>query len=103
MYLLEFESQQRRETGIVIKYLKEIWLERIVQSVKLCLRGIGEEWFDSEQKNYDENNIMKLKRLISLITYRMQVYLKVFYCIRFDLLRFTFNVYNKMCLNCVFI
>ncbi|XP_018339413.1 PREDICTED: dynein heavy chain 1, axonemal-like isoform X2 [Trachymyrmex septentrionalis] len=48
MYLLEFESQQRRETGI------------------------GEEWFDSEQKNYDENNIMKLKRLISLITYRMQ-------------------------------
>lgn len=73
MYLLEFESQQQQETGTVIKYLKEMWLERIIQSVRLCLRDIGKEWFDLEQKNHDEYNMMKLKRFITLIAYRMQV------------------------------
>ncbi|KAG5345241.1 DYH1 protein, partial [Acromyrmex charruanus] len=72
MYLLEFESQQQQETGTVIEYLKEIWLERIVQSVRLCLRDSEKKWFDLEQKNHDESNIIKLKRFMSLITYRMQ-------------------------------
>ncbi|XP_018365084.1 PREDICTED: dynein heavy chain 1, axonemal-like [Trachymyrmex cornetzi] len=72
MYLLEFESQQQQETNTVIKYLKEMWLERIIQSVRLCLRDIGKEWFDLEQKNHDEYNMMKLKRFMTLITYRMQ-------------------------------
>jgi len=83
MYLLEFESQQQQEAGIVIKYLKEMWLERITQWVRLCLRDIsGKKWFDLEQKNHDEYNMINMNRFMSLITYRMQVYLKVFDCIR---------------------
>jgi len=98
MYLLEFESQQQQEAGIVIKYLKEMWLERITQSVKLRLRDIsGKKWFDLEQKNHDEYNMININRFMSLITYRMQVYLKVFDCICFDLIRFIFNMYNKIC------
>lgn len=73
MHLSEFESQQQTETSTVIKYLKETWLEKITQSVKLCLRDIGKEWFDLEQKNHDVYNVMKLKRFMDLIVYRMQV------------------------------
>ncbi|KYM92457.1 Dynein heavy chain 1, axonemal [Atta colombica] len=73
MYLLEFESQQQQEAGIVIKYLKEMWLERITQSVRLRLRDIsGKKWFDLEQKNHDEYNMINMNRFMSLITYRMQ-------------------------------
>jgi len=54
MPLLEFESQQHQETGTMIKYLKATWLERITQSVRLCLTDMEKEgWFDLEQKNYD--------------------------------------------------
>jgi len=73
MYLSEFESQQQKETSIVINYLKETWLERITQSVKLCLRDVGKGWFDLGQKNHDVYNVMKLKRFMDLIVYRMQV------------------------------
>lgn len=71
MYLSEFESQQQQETGIVTKYLKETWLERITQSVRLCLRDTEEGWFDLKQKNHDMYDVMK--RFINLIVYRMQV------------------------------
>lgn len=73
MQLSEFESQQQQETGTVIKYLKEMWLEKITQSVRLCLRDIGQGWFDLEQKNHDVYDVMKLKRFMDLIVYRMQV------------------------------
>lgn len=46
MHLSEFESQQQQEIGTVIKYLKEMWLERITQSVRLYLRDVGKGWFD---------------------------------------------------------
>ncbi|XP_011707083.1 PREDICTED: dynein heavy chain 1, axonemal-like, partial [Wasmannia auropunctata] len=72
MDLSEFESQQQQETDTVIKYLKEMWLERITQSVRLCLRDIGKGWFDLGQKNYDVYDVMKLKRFMTLIIYRMQ-------------------------------
>lgn len=73
MHLLEFESQQQQETATTIKYLKETWLERITQSVKLCLRDIGKGWFDLGQKNHDIYDVMKLKRFMDLIVQRMQV------------------------------
>ncbi|KYN02642.1 Dynein heavy chain 1, axonemal [Cyphomyrmex costatus] len=72
MYLLEFKSQQQQETDTVIKYLEEMWVERIIQSVRLCFRDIEKEWFNLEQKNHDEYDIMKLKRFMTLIAYRMQ-------------------------------
>lgn len=74
MHLSEFESQQQQETDTMIKYLKETWLERITQSIKLCLRDIGKAWFDPEQKNLDIYDVMKLKRFMDLIVHRMQVF-----------------------------
>lgn len=50
-YLSEFESQQYQETGIAIKYLRDTWLKKVTQSVRLCLRDVGNE-FDFEQKDY---------------------------------------------------
>lgn len=73
IYLSEFESQQHQETGTVVKYLKETWVEKIVQSVRLCLRDIGKGWFDLKQRRHDIYNVMKLKRFMELIAYRMQV------------------------------
>ncbi|KMQ95378.1 dynein heavy chain axonemal [Lasius niger] len=72
IYLSEFKSQQHQETGTVIKYLKETWVEKITQSVRLCLRDIGKGWFDLEQRRHDVYNVMKLKRFMDLIAYRMQ-------------------------------
>ncbi|XP_071558365.1 dynein axonemal heavy chain 1-like [Temnothorax nylanderi] len=72
MHLSEFESQQQQETSTVIKYLKETWLERITQSIRLCLRDVGKGWFDLGQKNHDIYDVMKLKRFMDLIVHRMQ-------------------------------
>ncbi|XP_039313454.1 dynein heavy chain 1, axonemal [Solenopsis invicta] len=72
MHLSEFKLQQQHETGTVIKYLKETWLEKIIQSVRLCLRDVGKGWFDIEQKNYDVSGVIKLKRFMDLISHRMQ-------------------------------
>lgn len=73
IHLLEYKSQQHQETGSVIKYLKETWVEKITQSVRLCLRDIGKGWFDLEQRRHDIYDVMKLKRFMDLIVYRMQV------------------------------
>ncbi|KAM0726282.1 Dynein axonemal heavy chain 1 [Formica fusca] len=72
IHLLEYKSQQHQETGSVIKYLKETWVEKITQSVRLCLRDIGKGWFDLEQRRHDIYDVMKLKRFMDLIVYRMQ-------------------------------
>ncbi|RLU27110.1 hypothetical protein DMN91_000909 [Ooceraea biroi] len=76
MFLSEFESQQLQETSTVIKYLKELWLERITQLVRLCLRDIGKGWFDLEQKDHTMYNMTKLKRFMDLIIHKMQIALR---------------------------
>jgi len=77
MSLTEFEMLQEHETVTIIKYLKTLWLERIIQSVRLRLRDIGKGWFDFEQKNHDIYDVMKLKRFMDLIIYQMQVCLNI--------------------------
>jgi len=73
IHLSEFKSQQHQETSTVIKYMKETWVEKITQSVRLCLRDVGKGWFDLEQRRHDVYDVMKLKRFMDLIAYRMQV------------------------------
>lgn len=73
MPLLEFESQQIMETSRIIKYLKELWSERITQSVRMCLRDLKKGWLDLEQKNHEIYNAMKLKRFMDVVVLRMQV------------------------------
>ncbi|KAK2581762.1 hypothetical protein KPH14_002241 [Odynerus spinipes] len=76
MPLAEFESQQNQITTMVIKYLKEPWLEKITQSVRMCLRDVGKGWFNLDQKSPEIYNVMKLKRLMDLIVYHMQTSLR---------------------------
>ncbi|XP_032680816.1 dynein heavy chain 1, axonemal [Odontomachus brunneus] len=76
MSLLEFESQQNLETGMVMKYLKESWLERIAQSVRMCLRDLENGWLDPELKNHEIYDVMKLKRFMDVAVLRMQTALR---------------------------
>lgn len=71
--LSEFEDLQNQATTTLIKYLKEPWLEKITQSVRMCLRDLGKGWFNLEQKYHEVYNVMKLKRLMNLTTLCMQV------------------------------
>ncbi|XP_060831781.1 dynein axonemal heavy chain 1-like [Bombus pascuorum] len=75
--LLEFEDLQTQAILTVIKYLKEPWLEKITQSVRMCLRDLGKGWFNLEQKNHGVYDVMKLKRFMNLTTLRMQYALRV--------------------------
>nr|XP_034195945.1 dynein heavy chain 1, axonemal-like [Osmia lignaria] len=75
--LSEFEEMHSQSTVSVVKYLKEPWLEKIAQSVRMCLRDIGKGWFDLKQKVPGVYDVMKLKRFMNLTTLRMQYALRV--------------------------
>ncbi|KAK9309948.1 hypothetical protein QLX08_000576 [Tetragonisca angustula] len=75
--LSEFEDLQNQVTTTLIKYLKEPWLEKITQSVRMCLRDLGKGWFNLEQKYHEVYNVMKLKRLMNLTTLCMQYALRI--------------------------
>ncbi|XP_025602682.2 dynein axonemal heavy chain 1-like [Athalia rosae] len=72
MTLDEFEQLQTQTTVTVVKYLKEPWLEKITQSVRMCLRDIGKGWFNLDQKYHDVYEVMKLNRFMTLAMLRMQ-------------------------------
>ncbi|CAL7945370.1 unnamed protein product [Xylocopa violacea] len=75
--LMEFEDLQSQATTTVIKYLKEPWLEKVTQSVRMCLRDLGKGWFNLQQKVHGVYDVMKLKRFMNLTTLRMQYALRV--------------------------
>ncbi|XP_023289892.1 dynein heavy chain 1, axonemal [Orussus abietinus] len=76
LVLFEFEAQQNQTSGTLIKYLKEPWLEKITQSVRMCLRDVGKGWFNLEQKDHGVYDVMKLKRFMDLGVLRMQTALR---------------------------
>ena len=69
----EFEAQQDHMTSTVMKYLKEQWLEQIVQSMTKWLGDVGKGWFNLDEKNPHVYDVMKLKRLVQLKVLFMQV------------------------------
>lgn len=73
MKLYDFEDLQTQATVAVIKYLKEPWLIKITQSVRMCLRDLGKGWFNLKQDNHRIYDVMKLNRFMNLTTLRMQV------------------------------
>ncbi|XP_043259684.1 dynein axonemal heavy chain 1-like [Colletes gigas] len=77
MKLSEFVDVETLATVTVIKYLKEPWLEKITQSVRLCLRDVGKGWFNLKETFHDVYDAMKLKRFMNLITLRMQYALRM--------------------------
>ncbi|XP_076627799.1 dynein axonemal heavy chain 1 [Colletes latitarsis] len=77
MKLSEFVDMETLTTVTVIKYLKEPWLEKITQSVRLCLRDVGKGWFNLKETFHDVYDVMKLKRFMNLIILRMQYALRM--------------------------
>ncbi|XP_076380684.1 dynein axonemal heavy chain 1 [Megalopta genalis] len=75
--LWEFEDMQTLATSTVIKYLKEPWLEKITQCVRMRLREVGKGWFNLDQKVHDVYDVMKLHRFMNLATLRMQHALRI--------------------------
>lgn len=73
MNLQEFETQQLQATSSTIKYLQVQWLERIIQSIRMCMRDIGKGCFDLNQQNPYVYNAIKLRRLVGLKVLLMQV------------------------------
>ena len=73
MTLNEFRAHQIQAMNTLIKYLKDPWLKKIIQSVRLCLRDVGKGWFNIEQKIHEVYDVMKLKRFMALATFLMQV------------------------------
>lgn len=71
--LSEFEDVQSLAILTVVKYMKEPWLQKIIQSVRLCLRDVGKGWFNLQQKVHAVYDVMKLNRFMNLVTLRMQV------------------------------
>ncbi|XP_024940673.1 dynein heavy chain 1, axonemal [Cephus cinctus] len=68
----DFEAQQTQTTVTTFKYLRERWLEKMTQSIRMCLRDIGKGWFNLEQKDHHVYDVMKLKRFMNLTMLRMQ-------------------------------
>ncbi|KAG7197921.1 hypothetical protein KM043_016158 [Ampulex compressa] len=73
MNLSHFEAEQTQMTMTILKYLREPWLEKVTQSVRMCLRDVGKGWFNLEQKFHEVYDIMKLKRFMDLTVLRMQI------------------------------
>ncbi|XP_011297154.1 dynein heavy chain 1, axonemal-like [Fopius arisanus] len=70
--LKEFEAQQIQSTLTVIKYIREEWVDRIIQSVTMQFRDIGKGAFDLRQKTPHVYDVIKLPRFINMMTLRMQ-------------------------------
>lgn len=77
--LKQFEIQQHQTTGAMLQYLKESWFQKIVQSIRMCLRDLGKGWFDLGQSRPDVYEFSKLKRFMELVQHRMQVRLVTFF------------------------
>lgn len=75
--LQEFEVHQVQATLTVIKYLREEWVNRIIQSVRMGLRDVGKGAFDLEQKAPHVYDVIKLRRFINMTVFFMQVELKI--------------------------
>lgn len=73
MTLDEFDSIERQKITATLKYLKEPWINKIVQSIRMRLRVVGKGWFNLEQKFHSVYDMMKLKRFMQLVVFCMQV------------------------------
>ncbi|XP_015110698.1 dynein heavy chain 1, axonemal [Diachasma alloeum] len=75
-HLREFEGQQVQSTLAVIKYLREEWVDRTIQSARMYLRDIGKGAFDLRQRNPHVYDVIKLRRFINMMVFFMQDALK---------------------------
>ncbi|CAG5074970.1 Similar to Dnah1: Dynein heavy chain 1, partial [Cotesia congregata] len=68
----QFNSLQLQTAAKTIKYLKGQWLEKIINTVKICFREVGKGAFNIRQTDPWVYDVVKLKRLVNLIIQYMQ-------------------------------
>ncbi|XP_060531534.1 dynein axonemal heavy chain 1-like [Cylas formicarius] len=73
----EFNAIQSQTSNIIMKQLKNNWLETLVFNIRMCIGDLGKGWFDVNLRNYETYEISKLKRFMELVKYRMQHTLRV--------------------------
>lgn len=54
-------------------YLKDTWVPNLRSSIKTCLDLVNKGWFNMEESNYEVYQGSKLKKLMELIKFTMQV------------------------------
>ena len=69
----EFEQMQTQTCVQVQTYCRENWLNSLKQSVRFCLRDVGKGWFNMEEKNWKVYLKSKLRKLMELIRFMMEV------------------------------
>ncbi|XP_053665396.1 dynein axonemal heavy chain 1 [Anopheles marshallii] len=70
--LEEYEQHNLTQTSKTIKYLQNTWIERSTMHAHRLLSRIGEGTFDIGVSNWKIYSVMKLKRLVEQVLYRMQ-------------------------------
>ena len=54
-------------------YLKDTWVPLLRSSIKTCLDSVTKGWFNTEESNFEVYQGSKLKKLMELIKFAMQV------------------------------
>lgn len=67
-------------------YLKDTWVPCLKNSIKSCLFGVTKGWFNMKETNYEVYLDSKLKKLMELIKFAMQVGISAQFCAEFFLL-----------------
>ena len=57
--------------------MKDTWVPSLRSSIKSCLDTVSKGWFNMEESNYEIYQDSKLKKLMELIKYAMQVYMHI--------------------------
>ena len=56
-------------------YLKDTWVPTLRSSIKTCLDAVSKGWYNMAESNYEVYQKSKLKKLMELIKFIMQVWL----------------------------
>ena len=54
-------------------YLKDSWISALRAGVRTHLRDVGRGWFNLQQSDWEVYQVSKLKKLIDMIKFNMQV------------------------------
>ncbi len=54
-------------------YLKDSWVPTLRSSIKTCLDAVSKGWYNMEESNSEVYQESKLKKLMNLIKFAMQV------------------------------
>ncbi|XP_052898036.1 dynein axonemal heavy chain 1 [Anopheles moucheti] len=70
--LEEYERQNLTQTSKTVKYLQNTWIERSTMHMHRLLSRIGEGTYNIAVASWKIYSLMKLKRLVEQVLYRMQ-------------------------------